>query len=167
MIGSDKIKSFQLSNTIKNDYIIRAVGSKINLERFYGSSDTVGVINELIELSQPNLDNKTIFVWPEGIIPNINQSEIKEFKHLFSEKFNENHLLVIGINSFEKNNNQRKFYNTLSIYDHKLNLINAYKKNYQDESLLYFDSNSKNWGNYSTIVTWYLWSSYDDEPLYL
>ena len=128
MIGSDKIKSFQLSNTIKNDYIIRAVGSKINLERFYGSSDTVGVINELIELSQPNLDNKTIFVWPEGIIPNINQSEIKEFKHLFSEKFNENHLLVIGINSFEKNNNQRKFYNTLSIYDHKLNLINAYKK---------------------------------------
>ena len=48
-----------------------------------------------------------------------------------------------------------------------LGLINAYKKNYQDEKLLYFDSNSKNWGNYSTIITWYLWSSYDDEPLYL
>ena len=48
-----------------------------------------------------------------------------------------------------------------------LGLINAYKKNYQDENLLYFDSNSKIWGNYSTIVTWYLWSSYDDEPLYL
>jgi len=48
-----------------------------------------------------------------------------------------------------------------------LGLINAYKKNYQDENLIYFDSNSKFWGDYSTIVTWYLWSSHDDEPLYL
>ena len=54
----------------------------------------------------------------------------------------------------------------LSLIDN-YQIVNAYKKNYQDENLLYFDSNIKIWGNYSTIVTWYLWSSYDDEPLYL
>ena len=48
-----------------------------------------------------------------------------------------------------------------------LGFINAYKKNYSDDNLLHFDSHCKIWGNYSTIITWYLWSTYDDQPLYL
>ena len=126
--GSSKIKSFQLSSIINNDYVIRAIGSQIDLERFYGNTNTTAVINELIEISEPDLETKTIFLWPEGIIPNVNQKEIKEFEFLFDKKFNENHLLAIGINNFQKEKNQKKFYNTLSIYDHKLNLITDYKK---------------------------------------
>ena len=127
-IGSSKIKSFQLSNTITNDYTIRIVGSKIDLKRFYGKSDTTEVINELINLSEPKLDAKTIFLWPEGIIPNITQSEIKNFKFLFNKKFEKNHLLVIGINSLQKYKDENKYFNTISIYDHELNLITDYKK---------------------------------------
>ena len=126
--GSSKIKSFKSSSIINNDYIIRVIGSKIDLDRFYGNTDTAAVINELIEISQPDLDTKTIFLWPEGIIPNINQKEIKEFEFLFDKKFNKNHLLAIGINDFQKERNQNIFYNTFSIYDHKLNLITDYKK---------------------------------------
>ena len=48
-----------------------------------------------------------------------------------------------------------------------LGFINAYKKYYRDPDLLKFNINSKKWSKYSTIVTWYLWSSYDSEPLYL
>ncbi len=48
-----------------------------------------------------------------------------------------------------------------------LGFINAYKKYYSDESLDKLTINSNKWGNYSTIVTWYLWSSYESEPLYL
>ena len=48
-----------------------------------------------------------------------------------------------------------------------LGFINAYKKYYNDPSLNKLTKNSKKWGKYSTIVTWYLWSSYDSEPLYL
>ena len=48
-----------------------------------------------------------------------------------------------------------------------LGFINAYKKYYKDPNLLKFNKNSKKWSKYSTIVTWYLWSSYDSEPLYL
>ena len=126
--GSSNIKSFQSSSMINNDYTIRVIGSNIDLDRFYGKSDTAGVINELIEISEPDLDIKTIFLWPEGIIPNINQAEVKEFRFLFNEKFNKNHLLAIGINSYERNNDKNYFYNTLSIYDHSLNLIKNYKK---------------------------------------
>jgi len=126
--GSLKIKSFESLNIIKNDFIIRAVGSKIDLNRFYGQTDTKSVINELIEISQPDPNTKTIFLWPEGIIPNIDQSEMKEFEFLFNEKFGKNHLLAIGINSFQKDKIQGKFYNTFSIYDHELNLLTDYKK---------------------------------------
>ena len=42
-----------------------------------------------------------------------------------------------------------------------------YVNDYNDKNLNELDKNSKKWSNYSTIVTWYLWSSYDSEPLYL
>ena len=48
-----------------------------------------------------------------------------------------------------------------------LGFINAYKKFYRDKNLSKFSFHSNKWRNYSTIVTWYLWSSYDSEPLYL
>jgi len=48
-----------------------------------------------------------------------------------------------------------------------LGFINAYKKYYNDPNLNKLTKNTKKWGKYSTIVTWYLWSSYDSEPLYL
>ena len=127
-IGSSIIKSFQSSDIIHNDYVIRAVGSKIDLDRFYGNYDTADTINELIEISQPDLETKMIFLWPEGIIPNTNQKELKEFQFLFNERFNENHLLAIGINSYEQSDNKNYFFNTFSIYDYKLNLISDYKK---------------------------------------
>jgi apolipoprotein N-acyltransferase len=127
-LGSSNISSFQSLKSFNNDYVIRAIGTKINLDRFYGNMDTGEAITELIEISEPDKETKTIFLWPEGIIPNINQKQLKEFEFLFSEKFNKNHLLAIGINSYEQINEKDYFYNTLSIYDHKLNLINDYKK---------------------------------------
>jgi len=42
-------------------------------------------------------DDKTIFIWPEGILPDVSQEELVEFKWLFEETFSENHLLFIGL----------------------------------------------------------------------
>ena len=47
---------------------------------------------------------------------------------MFENEFNENHLLAIGINSKEDDNKTIKHFNSLSIYDHNLNIINSYKK---------------------------------------
>jgi apolipoprotein N-acyltransferase len=128
IVGSSKIKRFQSLNIIENDYVIRAVGSNIKLDRFYGNTDTTSVINELINLSEPNLDTKTLFVWPEGIIPNINKLELKEFRPLFDNKFNNNHLLAIGINSYENKNDKNLFYNSFSVYDNEIKLVDSYNK---------------------------------------
>ena len=126
--GSFKIKSFQSLKITKNDHVIRAVGSKINLNRFYGNVDARKVIDDLIKLSNPDTDTKTLFLWPEGIIPSIDQNELKKFGSLFDKNFNENHLIAIGINGHKEDNNEKKFYNSLSIYDYKLSLLHSYNK---------------------------------------
>ncbi len=48
-----------------------------------------------------------------------------------------------------------------------LGFINAYKKFYNDNNLKKFPYYSNKWNKYSTIVTWYLWASYDEQPLYI
>ena len=48
-----------------------------------------------------------------------------------------------------------------------LGFINAYKKFYNDNSLKKIPYYRNKWNNYSTIVTWYLWASYDEQPLYI
>ncbi len=123
--GYFKIKRSETTSYEKKDFIIRVIGSNISLERFYELSDAPSIINELIEISKPNLNKKIFFIWPEGIIPNTNQDELIKFKEIFDNNFNENHLIGLGINSKTQNG---KFYNTFSFYDYKLNLINSYRK---------------------------------------
>ena len=110
------------------DYKIRLIGSNISLERFYQNIDPVSVIEELLKISNPDENMKTIFIWPEGILPNISQEELIEYNWLFDEKINKNHFLVLGINSKSINNGIVNYYNSFSIYDNNLNLLNSYNK---------------------------------------
>ena len=111
-----------------NEFKIRIIGSNISLDRFYLDVDPVSVIKELINVSNPNDKEKMIFVWPEGILPKIPQDELVEYSFLFDNRFNENHLLIIGTNNYLDNNGKRKYFNTLSIYDNKLRVLNTYNK---------------------------------------
>ena len=61
----------------------------------------------LISLSNPVNDEPTIFVWPEGIISGAYLNEFKIYEDLFSEKFSKNHLIILGINSFETKNDNK------------------------------------------------------------
>ena len=128
VFGSQNLEKFNKEQTKKLDYKIRVISSNINIDRFYNNIDPVSTIEELIQISSPTKNEKTIFIWPEGIIPGISQDQLKKYKWLFENKFNENHLLVIGINSKEDENVTVKYFNSLSVFDHNLSLLNSYKK---------------------------------------
>tara|TARA_B100001057_G_scaffold482047_1_gene556833 strand:- start:476 stop:1489 length:1014 start_codon:yes stop_codon:yes gene_type:complete len=128
LYGNHYKKKFYTTNEIIYDYKLRAIGSNISLDRFYLSNNPVSIIEELIEISNPNFDEKTIFIWPEGILPNISQKELIEYKWLFKNKFNKNHLLALGINKQIIEGDSKKYFNTFSFYDHELNLIDFYSK---------------------------------------
>ena len=126
--GSSYKEKFYASDKMIYDYKVRAIGSNIGLDRFYSNTDPVSVIKDLIDISEPNKNDKTIFVWPEGILPDISQKELIEYRWLFKESFSENHLLIIGINSQKSKNDDINYFNSLSIYDNKLNLLHSYNK---------------------------------------
>ena len=126
--GSQNIQKLNQAELKKYDYKIRIIGSNISIDRFYDNIDPVSAIEDLIKLSSPEKNKKTIFVWPEGILPGISQEKLIEYKWLFKDKFNENHLLAIGINSKINENQITKYFNSFSIYDHNLKLINSYNK---------------------------------------
>ncbi len=116
-------------NIKKNfDYKIRVIGSNISIDRFFENIDTTSVIQDLIKLSNPNVKDKTIFIWPEGILPNISQKDLIKYSSLFDARFNKNHLLVVGTNSVSEIKGIKKYYNSLTIYDYKLNILNSYNK---------------------------------------
>ena len=125
--SSQKDNFYQADNKIY-EHKIRIIGSNISLDRFYTNVDTVSIIKDLIKLSSPNGSEKIIFIWPEGIFPDISQKELKEYRSLFDQNFNENHLFIIGINKKVSNNGSINFFNSLSVYDNELNILDSYNK---------------------------------------
>ncbi len=128
LYGSSYKETFNSSEVLNYDYKVRAIGSNISLDRFYSNIDSVSVINDLIEVSKPSKDDKIIFIWPEGILPDVSQEKLVEYKWLFEEAFNKNHLLFIGINSQKTIKEKIYYFNSLSIYDHNLEILNFYNK---------------------------------------
>ena len=118
-----------INKTLKeNPYTIRLIGSNITLDRFYNNIETEVVINELISISSPEKGRKILFIWPEGIIPNTYQDQLILYDDIIKKNFDENHLLGLGINRREINTNRNKFFNSFSMFDNKLNLIDSYDK---------------------------------------
>ena len=126
--GSSYKETFNSSDIVNYEYKVRVIGSNIGLDRFYSNIDPVSVIRELIDISQPTRDDKTIFVWPEGIIPDVSQEDLIEYKWLFEDVFSTNHLLFIGINSQKTNKEKIDHFNSLSIYNHNLEILDFYNK---------------------------------------
>jgi len=126
--GTYQKKEF-LNNELKiNPYTVRLIGSNISINRFYDNLETENIINELISISSPEKEKKIFFIWPEGIIPNTYQDEFDLYNDVIGEYFGENHIIGLGITSRKISNNNYKYYNSFSIFDNNLNLIDEYSK---------------------------------------
>ena len=121
-------EKFYLASKNIYDYKVRIIGSNISLEKFYSDINPINIIEDLVKISSPEANEKTIFVWPEAIIPDISKEELNEYSWVLKKKFNKNHILIIGINSQPNKNQPKDYFNSFSVYDHKLNLLESYNK---------------------------------------
>ena len=126
--GSQRLEKFNDIEANNLNYKIRLVSSNVSIDRFYKDIDPISVINELIKISSPKYNEKMIFIWPEGILPDVSKNQLKEYKFLFENEFNENHSLSIGINEIKKDGQITKYFNSFTIYDHNLEILNSYNK---------------------------------------
>ena len=128
LFGVLQNKKFNSTQINKHDYIIRSIGSNIPLDRFFSQDNEYEIIKELILLSNPEKIKPTVFIWPEGIIPHSYISELKVYEDLFYNEFGDNHLIILGANSFKNVNEKNNYYNSMGIFDNKLNVIQSYNK---------------------------------------
>ena len=126
--GSQRLEKFNNIEADNLNYKIRVISSNVSIDRFYKDTDPISVINDLIKISSPQNNEKTIFIWPEGILPDISKNQLREYKFLFENEFNENHILAIGINEIKKEGKIKKYFNSFTIYDHNLEILNSYNK---------------------------------------
>jgi len=126
--GIIKNNQFNLIEKVKHNYLIRVVSPNISLDRFYSNQDELKIINELISLSNPEKNQPTVFLWPEGIIPDTYLSDMKIYQSLFSDNFSSDHIIIMGINNLETKNNKKLYFNSLAVFDNQLNLLKSYNK---------------------------------------
>ena len=128
IFGYIKNNNFNYLKSVKNSYTIKAISSNISLDRFYSKQDELKIINELIELSSPTKMKPTIFLWPEGIIPDSYLRNMNGYKNLFLNNFGEDDLIIMGLNSIEKKNNKNLIFNSMAIFNNKLDILAKYNK---------------------------------------
>jgi len=90
-------------------------------------------LKQLIKISDPEKDKKTLFIWPEGIFYQSYLEDIKKkYQNLFKDKFSENHLIALGINNFTNfyDENNKEYFNSLVILNNKLEFLSVYNKIY-------------------------------------
>ena len=125
LYGNLNIKNFEKKEYDNLETTIRVVSPNIPIKRFLTNQDTEKNIDELITLSNPNKDEKKIFIFPEGIIASIYFKDLKLFKNIFKKKLNVNDKVILGINSIKQN----KIYNSLVVFNNESELLYKYNKN--------------------------------------
>ena len=128
IFGNIKNDNFNSLVNTKNSYTIKAISSNISLDRFYSKQDELKIINELIELSAPTKKTPTIFLWPEGIIPDSYIRDMKTYKNLFFNNFGNEDIIIMGLNSIESKDDKDLFFNSMAVFNNKLDLIEKYNK---------------------------------------
>ena len=123
--GNMKIKNFEKKMYDNLNTTIRVISPNVPIEKFLTNTDTEKNINELIGLSNPNANKKTIFIFPEGIIASIYFKDLEFYKNIFKENYNINHNIILGISSI----NQNKIYNSLIALNSETELLYKYNKN--------------------------------------
>jgi len=127
--GVWKIKSDEKFYKKLENFNIKIISPRISIDRFFEQNNEKIIIDELVELSNPDISKKSIFIFPEGALAGINLNNLIHFKEIFINKFSDKHTIIMGINTEKIENNSLKIYNSMVVLDNEMNLLYEYNKN--------------------------------------
>ena len=111
----------------ENKFInIKIISPNFELKYNLSDKETFERVRKLIRYSNTEKNKKTLFIWPEGALSGKYFFEIEKYKGLIKENFSKNHLIVLGINTLDKEND--KFYNSMVVVDNNLEKKFQYNK---------------------------------------
>ncbi len=121
-------KNKGLINYLSNNEKVYTKVISPNFELKYNSSikEIEKKLENLIRYSDPDPRKTTLFIWPEGIFTGFNFKEIYQFRNLISDHFKENHLILFGINTYDKSTGE--YFNSLVVVNNKFKILHQYNK---------------------------------------
>ena len=61
-----------------NNFVVKIISPKIDLQRFFDGTDPSLVIKDLAEIGNTDY-REAVYIYPEGILPSINLNEIQDY----------------------------------------------------------------------------------------
>ena len=123
--GMSKINN--TSYSFDNEFSVKVISPNFSLKDYEQKSE-ISQLERLIQISDPEKNKKTLFIWPEGIFYESYLEDIKKYQNLFKKNFSANHLIILGINHFVNDANEKKYFNSLAVLNHKLEILSIYNK---------------------------------------
>tara|TARA_B100001027_G_scaffold11197_1_gene6863 strand:- start:15 stop:1052 length:1038 start_codon:yes stop_codon:yes gene_type:complete len=123
--GFQRIEKFSHVKTQVLESKIVIVSPKIQLNRYFSNESPINKIYEIIKISRPDTNIKTLFIFPEGILSGIYLEDLNNYKKIFFKNFSKNHKIILGIN---RTDNFRIF-NSMVLLNNRLNVLAKYDKN--------------------------------------
>ena len=132
IIGNYLYGLYKINNSSYNfneSINVKIISPNFSLED-YNTQSEISYLKRLIKISDPEKNKKTLFIWPEGIFHESYLQDIEQYKDLFNDKFSANHLIILGINNFTSSSDlkNQKYFNSLVILNHKLEILSVYNK---------------------------------------
>jgi len=111
-----------------NDVKVKIVQPNIDIAKTWGIENEKRNLITLLNLSRVNKDEKTLIVWPEGMIHQTNPKDLYKYKDYFNKNFSKNHLIIIGVTNPSVLGNKINFYNSLVVLNNNAEVVSVYNK---------------------------------------
>ena len=119
-------KNKKFLDKIDEKIFVKIISPNFSLKYGLSEQEISERFKKLIRYSDPNKNQKTLFIWPEGVFSGYSFNEILMFKDLISNNFSEKHFIIFGANKLDRLSG--KYYNSMFIVNKDLEVIQSYNK---------------------------------------
>ena len=119
-------KNRKLLNNINQSIFVKIISPNFDLEYDLSEREIEERFKKLIRYSDPKKDQKTLFIWPEGVFSGYSFGEVSIFKEMIRTNFSKEHIIIFGANKLDKKTGN--FFNSMLVVNNNFKLIQSYDK---------------------------------------
>ena len=119
-------KNNKLLEQNNEKFFVKVISPNFDLKYGLSKSEIEDRFKQLIRYSDPNKDQNTLFVWPEGVFSGYSFNEIYVFKELIRKNFSNKHNIVFGANKLDPETGN--FFNSMLVVNNRFEVIQSYNK---------------------------------------
>ena len=119
-------KNRKLLNNTNQSLFVKIISPNFDLEYGLNEREIEERFKKLIRYSDPKKDQKTVFIWPEGVFSGYSFDEVSIFKEMIRTNFSKEHIIIFGANKLDKKTGN--FFNSMLVVNNNFKLIQSYDK---------------------------------------